>query len=250
MQFVPRPLRSEPGSTNAAATPAGPASAPDRVGHVPFVLLDVHGVDGQDPWRGSVAEQLRRSLPRFAGLTDREVLTASFALHDAQQVIAAGLGFASWADLEEVPPVLDRTPPELQRSLAQVFVTDFAASLAFYRDTLGFDVVFTYGEPPFYGEVARGNAAFNLRHVDETPFVADRRDTEQSLSVAIATTDAKTLFLMYQEAGVDFQERLRTKPWGADEFVVRDPDGNLILFGSLRSAARTTPTPPPTSPPG
>jgi hypothetical protein len=33
-------------------------------------------------------------------------------------------------------------------------------------------------------------------------------------------------------AGVDFQERLRRKPRDWIEFVVRDPDGNLILFGS------------------
>jgi hypothetical protein len=28
------------------------------------------------------------------------------------------------------------------------------------------------------------------------------------------------------------QERLKGKPWRAVEFVVRDPDGNLLLFGS------------------
>jgi catechol 2,3-dioxygenase-like lactoylglutathione lyase family enzyme len=189
-----------------------------------------------------VAERLRRSLPRFAVLTDCEVLDADFALHDAQQVIATELGFASWADLKEAPPMLDRTPAEshLQRSLAQVFVTDFARALAFYRDTLGFDVVFTYGEPPFYGEVAREGAAFNLRYVGEMPFVAGRRDAEQLLSVAIRATDAKALFLRYQEAGVDFQERLRAKPWGADEFVIRDPDGNLILFGAPGATASSS----------
>ena len=50
----------------------------------------------------------------------------------------------------------DRTAAalRLQRSLAQVFVTDFDRSLAFYRDRLGFDVVFTYGKPPFYGEAS------------------------------------------------------------------------------------------------
>jgi uncharacterized glyoxalase superfamily protein PhnB len=96
---------------------------------------------------------------------------------------------------------------------------------------------FTYGEPPFNGDVGREGAAFNLRYVDETPFVAGRRDAEQLLSVAVRTTDAKALFLGYQEARVDFQERLQTKPWGADEFVIRDPDGNLILFGARRSTA-------------
>jgi uncharacterized glyoxalase superfamily protein PhnB len=52
------------------------------------------------------------------------------------------------------------------------------------------------------------------------------------LSASIATTNAKDLFLEFQAAGVDFQERLQVKPWGANEFVVRDPDGNLILFGT------------------
>lgn len=122
--------------------------------------------------------------------------------------------------------------PSARRALAQVFVTDFARSLDFYRDALGFEVVFTYGEPAFFGEVRRDDAAFNLRHVDEAPFLPEVREASQLLSVAIVTTDAKRLFLAYQEAGVEFQERLQRKPWGSDEFVVRDPDGNLILFGS------------------
>ena len=50
--------------------------------------------------------------------------------------------------------------------------------------------------------------------------------------LSVTTTDAKALFVQYQAAGIDFQERLKEKPWRAVEFVVRDPDGNLILFGS------------------
>jgi uncharacterized glyoxalase superfamily protein PhnB len=104
--------------------------------------------------------------------------------------------------------------------------------MTFYHTLLGFDIVFTYGEPPFYGEVRRGDAGFNVRHVDESPFVADVREREQLLSASIATSNAKDLFLEFQAAGVDFQERLQVKPWGANEFVVRDPDGNLLLFGT------------------
>ncbi|HEY5859516.1 MAG TPA: VOC family protein [Actinomycetota bacterium] len=122
--------------------------------------------------------------------------------------------------------------PQADRALAQVFVTDFDRSLAFYRDVLGFDVVFTYGDPAFYGEVSRGDAAFNLRHVDDSPFVAGVRDAGQLLSVSMRITDAALLFVEYEAAGVEFQERLRDKPWRDSEFVVRDPDGNLILFGS------------------
>jgi hypothetical protein len=40
----------------------------------------------------------------------------------------------------------------------------------------------------------------------------------------------KPLYLEYQAAGVAFHQTLRTEPWGARTFIVRDPDGNLILF--------------------
>jgi catechol 2,3-dioxygenase-like lactoylglutathione lyase family enzyme len=125
-------------------------------------------------------------------------------------------------------------PNELrfQRALGVVFVTDFERALAFYCDKLGFEVAYTYGEPAFWGEVRRGDIAFNLRHVDESPWQQGIRDDEQLLSLSITTTDTKALFLQYQDAGVDFQERLKEKPWKSVEFVVRDPDGNLILFGS------------------
>lgn len=139
--------------------------------------------------------------------------------------------------IEPVPstepmPSTDTSAPRLRQANAQVFVTDFARALAFYRTVLGFDIVFSYGEPPFYGEVRRDDASLNLRHVDESPFAPDVREREQLLSASIATAGVEALFGEYQAAGADFQESLRAKPWGANEFVVRDPDGNLILFGS------------------
>jgi catechol 2,3-dioxygenase-like lactoylglutathione lyase family enzyme len=125
-------------------------------------------------------------------------------------------------------------PDELRllRGLPAVFVTDFERALRFYRDTLGFEVASTYGDPAFWGELRRGDVAFNLRHIDDSPWLPCVRDDEQLLSISITTTDAAALFGHYERAGVDFQERLTAKPWDAIEFVVRDPDGNLILFGS------------------
>ena len=38
------------------------------------------------------------------------------------------------------------------------------------------------------------------------------------------------LFLELQTAGVAFHQTLKSEPWGARTFVVRDPDGNLLLF--------------------
>ena len=182
-----------------------------------------------------VPDRIRRALPRYSGMTDREVLDADFALHDAQELLAAELGFPSWADLKEAPPVSSPTSTidlRFERATACLFVTDFDRALAFYRDVLGFDVDYTYGEPPFWGEVHRDGARLNLRHVDVSPWREGIRDAEQLLSAYVLVTDAKALFLEHQARGVDFLERLQQKPWGSSEYVARDPDGNLLLFGS------------------
>ena len=36
--------------------------------------------------------------------------------------------------------------------------------------------------------------------------------------------------LEFQAAGVPFFQTLRREPWGAKTFIVKDPDGNLLLF--------------------
>lgn len=120
--------------------------------------------------------------------------------------------------------------PTLVAAEPQLYVRDVVASSDFYSRMLGFAVAFTYGEPPFYGQVFRDGARLNLRHVD-TPVVDPvRRDSEQLLAASITLADAEPLFVEYQNAGVEFVQPLRTEPWGARTFVVRDPDGNLLLF--------------------
>jgi catechol 2,3-dioxygenase-like lactoylglutathione lyase family enzyme len=112
----------------------------------------------------------------------------------------------------------------------QLFVLDLAASCEFYTKKLGFAVAFTYGEPPFYGQVFRDGARLNLRSLDKLGFDLEHRGREQLLSASIVLDDAEPLFHEYQAAGVVFEQPLRTEPWGARTFIVRDPDGNLILF--------------------
>ena len=116
---------------------------------------------------------------------------------------------------------------------AQLFVSDVKASCAFFAEKLGFEVVFIYGEPPFYGQVRRDRALLNLRLVCEPVFVGDIRERESLLAASMTVEspdEIKRLFLEYQSAGVDFNQALKQEPWGARNFIVRDPDGNLLLF--------------------
>jgi uncharacterized glyoxalase superfamily protein PhnB len=59
------------------------------------------------------------------------------------------------------------------------------------------------------------------------------RDREQLLSASLTVAMAdeiKALFLEFQNAGVPFFQSLKREPWGACDFIVKDPDGNLLLF--------------------
>jgi len=191
--------------------------------------------DGHHP----VAAQISAVLPRFRGLSDREVLQQPFKLADAQELVARQAGFESWQALKAGVQAMTDTDgrataaPILSAVEAELFVADIKASCAYFAEKLGFSVVFTYGEPPFYGQVRRDNARLNLRMVCEPVFVGDIREREELLAASMTVDSAaeiKQLFLSYQAAGVDFFRPLKQEPWGARNFIVRDPDGNLLLF--------------------
>ena len=189
--------------------------------------------------RHPVANLIRASLPRFAGLTDAEIMARRFRLADAQELVARRQGLPSRPAISESPTAMPTETPQAYPSRPviytvepQVFVTDFARALAFSTETLGFSVGFTYGEPPFYGQVVRDAGILNLRLVHAP--VIDRSAHRDLLSAAFTVSNAKQLFLEYQGRGVPFREPLHREPWhgqGQGNFIVEDPDGNLLLFG-------------------
>ena len=93
--------------------------------------------------------------------------------------------------------------------------------------------MFTYGNPPYYAQVGRNVARLNLRCFEGAVIESTVRDREDllSASMTVATADEiKLLFLEFKSAGVVFHQTLKKQPWGAKNFVVKDPDGNLVLF--------------------
>ena len=186
-----------------------------------------------------VAAQIRALIPRFSNMPDSEILAANFKLSDAQEMIARQHSFNSWQALKAGLSATSRRvklPPSKATIVCaepQLLVTDIKRSCEFFQQKLGFSLVFSYGEPPYYAQVGRDAARLNLRCV-EGPIIESRvRDREELLSVSmtVATADEiKLLFLEFQSAGVAFLQTLKKQPWGAKNFIVKDPDGNLLLF--------------------
>jgi uncharacterized glyoxalase superfamily protein PhnB len=186
-----------------------------------------------------VAAEIRVQLPRFRDMPDSEILAASFRLSDAQEMVARQHGFSSWQALKlgiSAAPRSEKSPVSRVTIVAaepQLFVTDIRRSCNFFVEKLGFSLVFSYGDPPYYAQVGRDAARLNLRWVEGSVIESRVRDHEELLSASMTVATAeeiKLLFLEFQAAGVTFHQRLKKQPWGARNFVVKDPDGNLLLF--------------------
>ncbi len=186
-----------------------------------------------------VTTQIREHLPRFLNMPDSEILAASFKLSDAQEMVARQQGFASWQALKAGLSATSRgaksSPSKATIVCAepQLLVTDIQRSCEFFRKKLGFSLVFSYGKPPYYAQVGRDAARLNLRCVERSVTESTARDRDELLSVSMTVATAeeiKLLFLEFRSAGVAFHQTLKKQPWGAKNFILKDPDGNLLLF--------------------
>ena len=110
-----------------------------------------------------------------------------------------------------------------------IFVTDITKATDYYKSKLGFKVDFLYGEPPFYGMMTRDGAGLHFRHVDKHPLIHSEEDL---LAAAIPVSEIKSIFLEFKDNGAEFHQTLKRQPWGASDFIIKDPDGNLLNFAS------------------
>jgi|SRR5215471_11307375 len=111
--------------------------------------------------------------------------------------------------------------PEFE-AVSPVFpVSDVPAALTFYCERLGFDLGWTWGDPPTHANVCRGRI---------------------SLSLALDPSGAGSGNAYVQLSGVDayFAElrdrnlilgELADRPYGMRDFSVTDPSSNRLVFG-------------------
>lgn len=187
----------------------------------------------------------RETLPKFADLTDRQVLAAEFKLADAQAIVARQNGYDSWTDLKakagepELPPAQALFGLGVLFAVPMLYVADVRRAVDHYVRALGFSANQVSGEPPFYAEVQRGGAVLALRLVHGEAIAPDVRAREPMLlQASVRVGDAKALYLEFLAGGAIIDAPLQRDAFGPQGFVVKDLDGNLIAFGEPGPAAR------------
>jgi uncharacterized glyoxalase superfamily protein PhnB len=124
--------------------------------------------------------------------------------------------------------------------------SDPDASLAFYRDTLGFEVRGDVGYEGMrwitVGPVGQPGVSIVLEPPAADPGVTDdeRRTITEMMAkgtysgVLLATTDLDGAFEHLQASGVEVVQEPIDQPYGLRDCAVRDPAGNEIRIQQLR----------------
>ena len=116
----------------------------------------------------------------------------------------------------------------LKEVAPSLVVSDVEASIAYFQEKLGFDVLFKFGEPTEYGAMIREKVQI---HVSKD--YAGGRIGKGSCYVAVTGVDA-----LYEEItgrGATIAEGLETRPYQMRGFFVSDPDCNIVGFGQPAS---------------
>ncbi|MEI9975377.1 MAG: VOC family protein [Ignavibacteriota bacterium] len=118
------------------------------------------------------------------------------------------------------------------RQIVPVFFTmDIPATLAYYKDKLGFECAGTWQEPPVYAIVTRDQQAIHFRCA-EPPTSNPNKYQDELLDAYLVVEDADALYAEYAGQGIEFTRGLANTEWQTREFVVKDCDGRLLAFGA------------------
>src|SRR5579864_7078047 len=94
----------------------------------------------------------------------------------------------------------------------QFFTSDIPATLAYYKDKLGFECLGTWQDPPSYAIIARDHCAIHFRCAAPPTANPDKYDDEL-LDAYLHIEDADAQYAEYAAKSVEFTRELGNTPW-------------------------------------
>ncbi|MGB7844500.1 MAG: bleomycin resistance family protein [Candidatus Acidiferrum sp.] len=102
-------------------------------------------------------------------------------------------------------------------------VKNFAASMDYYQNKLGFRKKWDWGDPPTFGCVVRGKVEI---------FLCEGAQGQPGTWMSIFMDDVDALHEEYRSRGAIIRLPPTNMPWGVREMNVEDPDGHRFRLGS------------------
>jgi uncharacterized glyoxalase superfamily protein PhnB len=111
----------------------------------------------------------------------------------------------------------------LEAAVPILSVTDLSEALDYYQNVLGFQVGWSWGEPPSLASVCRDRVELNLSQSPEAQAAASR--------VYFHMTGVDAYYNHITRAGANVAVALADRPYGMRDFSIVDPSGNALSFG-------------------
>ena len=102
-------------------------------------------------------------------------------------------------------------------------VKNFAVSMDYYVDKLGFRKKWDWGDPPNFGCVTRGNVEI---------FLCEGAQGQPGTWMSVFVDNVDALHEEYKTRGAVIRQPPTNMPWGTREMNVQDPDGHHFRMGS------------------
>jgi uncharacterized glyoxalase superfamily protein PhnB len=112
-------------------------------------------------------------------------------------------------------------------------VDDVGAAAEYYRDVLGFEVEFLYGDDPTYGRVTRDDAIIDFAR-SEPPGARNSVKASGSTfgaDAVIVVSNVEDVYVEIQEKGAKVIERLAPREYGALDCMIEDLNGYRLTIG-------------------
>jgi len=114
-------------------------------------------------------------------------------------------------------------------------VSHVPSALSFYRDRLGFEIVFQEpADDPFFAIVRRGGAMIMLKGVGVDPLPNSRREPSARWDAYLSVPDPDTLAAEFTARNIEFSQPLKDTHDGLRGFELKDADGYVLFFGRPR----------------
>ena len=160
---------------------------------------------------------------------------------DYSKVPAYRRGLARRRERSGTPAVESHmTKPDIAGIAPLFIVNSVPATLAFYRDRLGFEVTFQGPEPDdiFFGIVQRGAAMLMFKDVGVAAVPNYTRDIKKGIArwdAYLHVPDPDALAAEFSSRNVELSEPLKDTDDGLRGFELKDADGYVLFFGRPRS---------------
>lgn len=102
--------------------------------------------------------------------------------------------------------------------------SDIELTLAYYKEVLGFESTWAWGNPPTFGSATVGGVSI---HFNLQPELAKKVEGHQHW---VKVEEVDELYQLHRSRDATIVSEIEDKPWGAREYIVQDLNGYHLRF--------------------